>query len=213
MMGNHAVFGDNYGQKGAVSEADVNELYKAHFLGRIKRRTTRSVSTTFMDWWQMLMIMMVLDLFFGEKEYYSDLIDLFYGTSPKTEIGQLLDLITAPEDTVTDDAVNFEKYCLIVRYQTAYYSLYLPFALAMYMAGHATPENLKQIKDALIPLEAYSQIQDDYLHCWGKPEYIGDPIIGNPAVFGENYGQKGAGAEQDFNELYKAHFLMAHYKA
>jgi farnesyl diphosphate synthase len=158
-------------------------------------------------------IMMVLDLFFGEKEYYSDLIDLFYGTSPKTEIGQLLDLITAPEDTVTDDAVNFEKYCLIVRCQTAYYSLYLPVALAMYMAGHATPENLKQIKDALIPLEAYSKIQDDYLHCWGKPEYIGNPIIGNPAVCGENYGQKGAGAEQDVNELYKAHFLMAHYKA
>jgi farnesyl diphosphate synthase len=100
-------------------------------------------------------IMMVLDLFFGEKEYYPDLIDLFYGTSPKTEIGQLLDLITAPEDTVTDDAVNFAKYCLINRCQTAYYSLYLPVALAMYMAGHATPENLKQIKDALIPLEAY----------------------------------------------------------
>jgi hypothetical protein len=31
MMGNHAVFGDNYGQKGAVSEQHVNELYKAHF--------------------------------------------------------------------------------------------------------------------------------------------------------------------------------------
>jgi farnesyl diphosphate synthase len=158
-------------------------------------------------------IMMVLVLFFGEKEYYPDLIDLFYGTSPKTEIGHLLDLITAPEDMVTDDAVNFEKYCLIVRYQTAYYSLYLPVALAMYMAGHATPENLKQIKDALIPLEAYSEIQDDYLYCWGKPEYIGDPIIGNPAVFGDNYGQKGAGAKQDVNKLYKPHFLRAHYKA
>jgi farnesyl diphosphate synthase len=144
-------------------------------------------------------IMMVLDLFFGEKEYYSDLIDLFYGTSPKTEIGQLLDLITAPEDTVTHDAVNFEKYCLIVRYQTAYYSLYLPVALAMYMSGHATPENLKQLKDALIPLEAYSLVQDDYLHCWGNPEL--------------NYGQTGAGAEQDVNKLYKPHFLLAYYKA
>jgi hypothetical protein len=41
-------------------------------------------------------------------------------------------------------------------------------------------------------------------------------VGGNPELLeeiGDNYGQKGAGAEQDVNELYKAHFLMAHYKA
>jgi hypothetical protein len=44
-------------------------------------------------------------------------------------------------------------------------------------------------------------------------EEIGDPIIGNPAVFRDNYGKKGAGAEQEVNEFFKAHFLRAHYKA
>jgi hypothetical protein len=61
-----------------------------------------------------------------------------------------------------------------------------------------------------------SQVQADYLHCWGNAEYIdeiGDDRMGNHAVSDANYGQKGAGAERDVNELYKAHFLRAHYKA
>ncbi|OIW22226.1 hypothetical protein CONLIGDRAFT_548896, partial [Coniochaeta ligniaria NRRL 30616] len=47
----------------------------------------------------------------------------------ETEIGQLCDLLTAPEDKVNLDNFSMEKYRFIVIYQTVYYSFYLPVAL------------------------------------------------------------------------------------
>jgi farnesyl diphosphate synthase len=44
-----------------------------------------------------------------------------------------MDLLTAPEDSVDLNRFNLEKYYLIVEYKTAYYSFYLPVALAMHM--------------------------------------------------------------------------------
>ena len=52
-------------------------------------------------------------------------------------------------------------------YKTAYYSFYLPVALAMYLCGiahqaaDAYPYTLAQ--RILIPLDEYFQVQDDYL--------------------------------------------------
>jgi farnesyl diphosphate synthase len=46
-----------------------------------------------------------------------------------------------------------------VIYKTAFYSFYLPVALAMHMAGISSEEDLKQARDILIPLGEYSQIQ------------------------------------------------------
>ena len=48
-----------------------------------------------------------------------------------------------------------EKHSFIVTYKTAFYSFYLPVALAMYMAGMSSEEDLKQAKDILIPLGEY----------------------------------------------------------
>lgn len=47
----------------------------------------------------------------------------------------MLDLITAPEDKVDLSRFSIAKYYNIVRYKTAYYSFYLPVALAMTMVG------------------------------------------------------------------------------
>jgi farnesyl diphosphate synthase len=52
-----------------------------------------------------------------------------------------------------------EKHSFIVRYKTAFYSFYLPVALAMHMAGVSSEEDLEQAKDILIPLGEYFQIQ------------------------------------------------------
>ncbi|RSM15370.1 Farnesyl pyrophosphate synthase [Fusarium oligoseptatum] len=105
----------------------------------------------------------LLKKYFRSHPAYVDLIELFHETTFQTELGQLCDLLTAPED----------KYSFIVIYKTAYYSFYLPLALALHQLNLATPKNLKQAEDILIPLGEYFQIQDDYLDNFGLPEHIG----------------------------------------
>lgn len=102
-----------------------------------------------------------------------DLLDLFHEVTFQTELGQLLDLVTADEDHVDLSKFSLEKHSFIVIFKTAYYSFYLPVALAMYMSGINDEKDLKQVKDVLIPLGEYFQIQDDYLDCFGTPEQIG----------------------------------------
>ncbi|KAI2615864.1 terpenoid synthase [Hypoxylon sp. NC1633] len=104
---------------------------------------------------------------------YVEMIELFHEVTLQTEFGQLCDLLTAPEDTVNLDNFSLEKYTFIVIYKTAYYSFYLPVALALHMLNIATPDNLKQAHDILIPMGEYFQVQDDYLDNFGLPEHIG----------------------------------------
>ncbi|KAF3056331.1 Farnesyl pyrophosphate synthase [Daldinia childiae] len=104
---------------------------------------------------------------------YIDMVELFHEVALQTELGQLCDLLTAPEDVVNLDNFSLEKYTFIVIYKTAYYSFYLPVALALHMLNIATPNNLKQARDILIPMGEYFQIQDDYLDNFGLPEHIG----------------------------------------
>ncbi|KAF0267039.1 hypothetical protein FOG48_03882 [Hanseniaspora uvarum] len=118
-------------------------------------------------------IYMLLKKHFKGDECYVDLLELFHEVTFQTELGQLLDLITAPEDHVDLSKFSLEKHSFIVIYKTAYYSFYLPVVLAMYVAGIKSEADLKQAHDVLIPLGEYFQIQDDYLDCFGKPEDIG----------------------------------------
>ncbi|KAK0224847.1 farnesyl-diphosphate synthase [Armillaria nabsnona] len=69
----------------------------------------------------------------------------------QTETGQLINLITAPEDEVDLSKFSLKKHSLIVIYKIAYYSFYLPVAFATYIFH-------------------YFQVQDDFL---GTPKQIG----------------------------------------
>ncbi|KAI5812541.1 putative farnesyl-diphosphate synthetase [Pyronema omphalodes] len=164
----------------------------------------------------------VLKRFFRQESYYVDLLELFHDTSFQTELGQLLDLITAPEDKVNLKNFNLDKYSFIVRYKTAYYSFYLPVALAMYQAGVATEENLKEALTVLIPLGEYFQVQDDFLDCYGVDiGKIGTDIQDNKCgwlinkaleivgedsehrkILDENYGKKDAECEKKVKAVY-----------
>lgn len=115
----------------------------------------------------------ILKKYFRQEKYYVDLMELFHEVTFQTELGQLLDLITAPEDHVDLSKFSLAKHSFIVRFKTAYYSFYLPVALAMNAAGVTDERDLKQAQDVLIPLGEYFQIQDDYLDCFGTPEQIG----------------------------------------
>ncbi|EKM79467.1 hypothetical protein AGABI1DRAFT_114026 [Agaricus bisporus var. burnettii JB137-S8] len=122
--------------------------------------------------------------YFKKEAYYIDLVELFQETTWQTEIGQLIDLITAPEE-VNLDKFSLKKHSFIVIWKTAYYSFYLPVACAMYMCGithtpipfansSLPPKDPYEIaKSILIPLGEYFQIQDDFLDFAGTPEQIG----------------------------------------
>jgi len=118
-------------------------------------------------------IFTLLKKYFRTHNSYLDLIELFHEVTFQTELGQLCDLLTAPEDKVDLDNFSMDKYQFIVIYKTAYYSFYLPVALALHQIGIATPKNLKQAEAILIPLGEYFQIQDDYLDNFGDPKHIG----------------------------------------
>ncbi|KAL2130568.1 hypothetical protein VTI74DRAFT_6236 [Chaetomium olivicolor] len=175
----------------------------------------------------------LLKKYFRDHPRYVELLELFHEVTYQTEIGQLCDLLTAPEDVVNLDNFNMEKYRFIVIYKTAYYSFYLPVALALYMLDIATPENLKQAEAILIPLGEYFQVQDDYLDNFGLPEHIGKigtDIMDNKCswlvnqaltivtpeqrrILEENYGRKDKEREAVVKKLYDELKLEERYQA
>ncbi|KAG6856708.1 hypothetical protein H0H87_001497 [Tephrocybe sp. NHM501043] len=128
----------------------------------------------------------LLRMHFRTESYYVDLIELFNDMSYKTEMGQLTDMITAPPDVVDLARFSLERYSIIVRFKTAYYSFHLPVAAAMLMChipetydirlADSTTKTIKAYDVALsifIPLGEYFQIQDDFLDFSAPPEILG----------------------------------------
>lgn len=169
---------------------------------------------------------------FRSHPAYLDLLELFHEVTYQTEIGQLADLLTAPEDKVNLDNFSMEKYRFIVVYKTAYYSFYLPVALALHQLNIGSDKNLKQAEDILIPMGEYFQIQDDYLDNFGLPEHIGKigtDIMDNKCswlvnqalqiatpeqkkILEENYGRKDKDNEAVIKKLYNDMQLEQRYK-
>lgn len=118
-------------------------------------------------------IYILLKKHFRSHPAYLDLLELFHEVTFQTELGQTCDLLTAPEDHVDLNNFSLDKYSFIVIYKTAYYSFYLPVALAMHFTGKASPENLKQAESILIPMGEYFQVQDDYLDNFADPSVLG----------------------------------------
>lgn len=54
-------------------------------------------------------IYFLLKKHFRRETYYVDLLELFHDTTFQTEMGQLVDLITAPEDEVDLSKFSLEK--------------------------------------------------------------------------------------------------------
>ncbi|KAI1006603.1 Farnesyl pyrophosphate synthase [Podosphaera aphanis] len=174
----------------------------------------------------------LLKKYFRSHPCYIDLVELFHEVTYQTEIGQMCDLLTAPEDKIDLDNFSMTKYQFIVTYKTAYYSFYLPVALALHQLNIATPKNLKQAEAILIPLGEYFQIQDDYLDNFGLPEQIGKigtDIMDNKCswlvnqalsictpeqrkVLQENYGRKDQTKEKNVKKLYDELNLDQIYK-
>ncbi|KAF9232235.1 isoprenoid synthase domain-containing protein, partial [Melanogaster broomeanus] len=175
--------------------------------------------------------------YFRSETYYVHLLELFHETTYQTEMGQLVDLITALDVDLTK--FSLEKHAFIVQYKMSYYSFYLSVALAMRVCGvpetytlnGQTIEPYKLALSILLPLGEYFQIQDDFLDYAGTPEQIGKvgtDIVDNKCswcvnlalsvatpeqrkVLDENYGQKDAAKEATVKALYDELGLRERY--
>ncbi|XP_011234430.1 farnesyl pyrophosphate synthase isoform X2 [Ailuropoda melanoleuca] len=165
----------------------------------------------------------LLKLYCREQPYYLNLIELFLQSSYQTEIGQTLDLITAPQGSVDVGRFTEKRYKSIVKYKTAFYSFYLPVAAAMYMAGIDGEKEHANAKKILLEMGEFFQIQDDYLDLFGDPSVtgkIGTDIQDNKCswlvvqclqraspeqrqLLQENYGQKEAEKVARVKALYE----------
>lgn len=177
-------------------------------------------------------IYVLLKRHFQTHPSYVPLLELFHETTFQTEIGQQCDLLTAPEDHVDLSNFSLSKYNFIVTYKTAFYSFYLPVALALHYLSLATPSNLAQAQSILVPLGQYFQTQDDYLDAYADPTAlgkIGTDIQDNKcswlinqalqranadqrATLERCYGRKDAKLEQEVKEVYRELALEQVYR-
>nr|AHG54251.1 farnesyl pyrophosphate synthase 1 [Aquilaria sinensis] len=114
----------------------------------------------------------ILKNHFRGKPYYVDLLDLFNEVEFQTACGQMIDLITTLEGEKDLTKYSLSKHRRIVQYKTAYYSFYLPVACALLMSGENL-DNHVDVKNILVDMGIYFQVQDDFLDCFGAPETIG----------------------------------------
>ncbi|XP_023569580.1 farnesyl pyrophosphate synthase isoform X2 [Octodon degus] len=158
-----------------------------------------------------------------EQSYYLNLLELFLQTAYQTEVGQTLDVITAPQDHVDLSKYTEKRYKSIVKYKTAFYSFYLPVAAAMYMAGIDGEKEHSNARKILMEMGEFFQIQDDFLDLFGDPSVtgkIGTDIQDNKCswlvvqcleratpeqrqILQENYGQKDAEKVARVKALYE----------
>nr|AFW98439.1 farnesyl diphosphate synthase [Leibnitzia anandria] len=163
----------------------------------------------------------ILKKHFRGMPYYVDLVDLFNEVEFQTASGQLIDLITTIVGEKDPSKYSLSVHRRIVQFKTAYYSFYLPVACALVMFGENLDDHV-QVKEVLVEMGNYFQVQDDYLDCFGAPDVIGK--IGTDIedfkcswmvvkalelaneeqkkILHENYGQKDLASVAKVKELY-----------
>lgn len=114
---------------------------------------------------------------FGGRPEYLQLLELFNETTWQTELGQLLDLTSQPlpgsGGEVDLDRFTLERYRLIVQHKTAYYTFVLPVACGLILGGLGAAAEAPLVKDILLLMGEYFQVQDDYLDAYADPAVLG----------------------------------------
>ncbi|KAI3920475.1 hypothetical protein MKX01_000814 [Papaver californicum] len=164
----------------------------------------------------------ILKKYFRQKVYYVDLLELFNEVEFQTASGQMIDLITTIEGEKDLSKYTLPVHRRIVQYKTAYYSFYLPVACALLLSGENL-ENHINVKNILVEMGTYFQVQDDYLDCFGTPEVIGKigtdiedfkcswlvvqalELVNDDQkkILYENYGKADSGCVEKVKRLYK----------
>jgi farnesyl diphosphate synthase len=115
---------------------------------------------------------------FSGEPYYVRLLELFADIKWYTELGQMLDLTTSPlpgsGGALDLGRFTMERYRLIVKHKTAYYSFLLPVLCGLILGG-APAEAVEHplVPRVLLAMGEYFQVQDDYLDAYAPPEVLG----------------------------------------
>jgi len=123
----------------------------------------------------------IIKRYFKDKFYFLDLLELWSEIGLQTAMGQMLDLITTHTGAKDLARYRIQGYRRIVKYKTSYYSFYLPVACAL-LLNDAKLSDYIELKNVLIEMGVYFQIQDDYLDCFGDPEVIGKVQKNDPSL-------------------------------
>ncbi|XP_013105089.2 farnesyl pyrophosphate synthase-like [Stomoxys calcitrans] len=115
-------------------------------------------------------IYVLLRQYFRNAECYLDLMELFNEITLITACGQNMDMLGS---RMPVKSFTMEMYRNVAITKTAYYSFYLPFALAMHLAGIKNPETFKMAKCILLEMGYLYQVQNDVLDCFGNPKITG----------------------------------------
>ena len=120
-------------------------------------------------------VFQILRTHFGTDACYPAMLELLLDVTQKTECGQLLDLTSQPQPVTKVDLDRFtlDRYRMIVKYKTAFYSFYLPVAMGMLLSGITDVQAYALAKEICVEMGEYFQIQDDVLDCFGDPKVIG----------------------------------------
>ncbi|TFK53264.1 isoprenoid biosynthesis-like protein [Heliocybe sulcata] len=158
----------------------------------------------------------LLKKYFRDQEGYVDFVELFREMIYLTEMGQLLDTLPSSGHRVIDlETFSMERYRLTAIYKSAYFSIYLPIALAMLLNG--------------IP----RQVQDDFIDFAGLPEHtgkVGTDIVNNKCtwcvitafahadagqreVLRQKYGRQDGASEEKVREVFEQVGLRERYVA
>lgn len=112
----------------------------------------------------------ILKMHFSHLDCYVALMELFHEITYITTCGQSLDQLNSNRCV---SEFTMENYKAIVENKTAYYTFYLPFAIALHLAGYKDAEAFRQSKTILLEMGNFFQVQDDFLDCFGNPEVTG----------------------------------------
>ncbi|XP_001361556.2 farnesyl pyrophosphate synthase [Drosophila pseudoobscura] len=112
----------------------------------------------------------ILKMHFSHLDCYVALMELFHEITYITTCGQSLDQLNSHRSV---SEFTMDNYKAIVDNKTAYYSFYLPFAVALHLAGYKDAEAFRQSKTILLEMGHFFQVQDDFLDCFGNPEVTG----------------------------------------
>ncbi|PYH93171.1 farnesyl-pyrophosphate synthetase [Aspergillus ellipticus CBS 707.79] len=115
----------------------------------------------------------LLRLHFEKHPCYLQLLHLLNEMSFHVDLGQITDVHLA--STTFLGFRNFElgTYNFLIRHKTAWYSFFLPVALASYYLQLPASADLAQAEKIMVAVGMYFQAQDDYLDLFGDPAVTG----------------------------------------
>ncbi|XP_046387664.1 farnesyl pyrophosphate synthase-like isoform X2 [Ischnura elegans] len=115
----------------------------------------------------------ILRIFFGDKPYYKDAVQLFLEMSQRYNLGQALDLEARADKSLSMHTM--ERYLTIVRNKTAHHSFRAPVTLALFMTGVRDNETHRQVKTIQMEMAQFFQVQNNFLDCYADTKVLGRP--------------------------------------